>query len=72
MCMYEVQSLQIRTDHASLQYLTSITDVADQMFRWILFLEQYSYAIEIRKGIDHANADTLITHALQRKNMYLR
>ena len=49
----------IRTDHASLQYLTSITDVADQMFRWILFLEQYSYAIEIRKGTDHANADTL-------------
>ena len=30
----------IRTDHASLQYISSISNIADQMFRWILHLEQ--------------------------------
>ena len=49
----------IRTDHASLQYIKSLTDVTDQMFRWIMLLEQYSYKIEVRAGVDHANADTL-------------
>ena len=29
------------------------------MFRWIMLLEQYSYKIEVRAGVDHANADTL-------------
>ena len=49
----------IRTDHASLQYIKTLTDVTDQMFRWIMLLEQYSYKIEVRAGVDHANADTL-------------
>ena len=49
----------IRTDHASLQYIKTLTDVTDQMFRWIMLLEQYSYRIEVRAGKDHANADTL-------------
>ena len=49
----------IRTDHASLQYLKSLTSVTDQMFRWIMLLEQYDYKIEIRAGVNHANADTL-------------
>ena len=49
----------IRTDHASLQYIKTLTDVTDQMFRWIMLLEQYSYTIEVRAGVDHANADTL-------------
>ena len=49
----------IRTEHASLQYIKTLTDVTDQMFRWIMLLEQYSYKIEVRAGVDHANADTL-------------
>ena len=49
----------IRTDHASLQYIKTLTEVTDQMFRWIMLLEQYSYKIEVRAGVDHANADTL-------------
>ena len=49
----------IRTDHASLQYIKTLTEVTDQMFRWIMLLEQYSYTIEVRAGVDHANADTL-------------
>ena len=49
----------IRTDHASLQYIKTLTDVTDQMFRWIMLLEKYSYKIEVRAGVDHANADTL-------------
>ena len=49
----------IRTDHASLQFIKTLTQVPDQMFRWILFLEQYAYEIQVRAGVDHANADTL-------------
>ena len=49
----------IRTDHASLQFIKTLTQVPDQMFRWILFLEQYSYKIVVRAGKEHANADTL-------------
>ena len=49
----------IRTDHASLQFIKTLTSIPDQMFRWILTLEEYSYKIEVRAGKLHANADTL-------------
>ena len=51
--------ITIRTDHASLQYLKTLQNMTDQMYRWVLFLEQYSYTIEIRAGKLHTNADTL-------------
>ena len=31
----------------------------DQMYRWILTLEQYDYKITVRPGKEHTNADTL-------------
>ena len=49
----------IRTDHASLQYIKTLTTMPDQMYRWILTLEQYDYVIQVRPGKDHTNADTL-------------
>ena len=49
----------IRTDHASLQYIKTLTTMPDQMYRWILALEQYDYKIVVRPGKDHTNADTL-------------
>ena len=49
----------IRTDHASLQYIKTLTTMPDQMYRWILALEEYDYTITIRPGKDHTNADTL-------------
>lgn len=47
----------IRTDHASLRYLKTLADMPDQFARWIMALETYTYTIEVRKGVDHANAD---------------
>ena len=49
----------VRTDHASLQYIKTLTTMPDQMYRWILTLEQYDYVIKVRPGKDHVNADTL-------------
>ena len=49
----------IRTDHASLKYIKSLRDPDDQFARWIERLEETYYTIEVRKGVDHANADAL-------------
>jgi transposase InsO family protein len=49
----------IRTDHASLQYIKTLTTMNDQMYRWVLDLEVFDYVIQIRAGKDHVNADTL-------------
>ena len=50
-------SFLIRTDHASLRYIRTTKDLPKQFFRWIMRLEEYSYKIEIRKGVLHGNAD---------------
>ena len=47
----------IRTDHASLRYIQTVKQLPAQFFRWIMTLEEYSYKIEVRKGILHGNAD---------------
>ena len=49
----------VRTDHASLKYIKTVqpTSVPAQFFRWIMSLEEYSYQIQIRKGVLHGNAD---------------
>ena len=47
----------IRTDHASLRYIRTVKSLPAQFFRWIMMLEEYSYKIEVRKGVLHANAD---------------
>ena len=49
----------IRTDHASLKYIKTIKDLPAQFYRWTFYLEEYSYKLEIRKGVLHSNADAL-------------
>ena len=46
-------TFRIRTDHASLRYIRTVQSLPAQFFRWIMTLEEYSYKIEIRKGILH-------------------
>ena len=55
------QKALLRTDHASLQYIRTMKEPTEQMFRWIGTLEGIlqQYDIEIRKGIHHSNADGL-------------
>ena len=49
----------IRTDHASLRYIKTQGNPDDQSLRWILYLENTKYHIEIRQGKKHCNADAL-------------
>jgi len=49
----------IRTDHASLRYIRTLSQPTAQFFRWIMLLEEYSYKLEVRKGILHGNADAM-------------
>ena len=49
----------IRTDHASLRYIKTQGNPDDQSMRWITYLENTEYTIEIRQGKKHCNADAL-------------
>jgi transposase InsO family protein len=49
----------IRTDHASLRWLTNFRDPEGILARWLTTLETYNYEIQHRSGKDHANADSL-------------
>ena len=49
----------IRTDHASLRYIKTMKELPSQFHRWVFIMEEYSYDIEVRKGILHANADAM-------------
>ena len=49
----------IRTDHASLKYVKTMKEPSDQFHRWLERLEELEYTIEVRKGVNHGNADGL-------------
>ena len=57
----------VRTDHASLQYIKTLSTMSDLMYRWVLDLEEFDYRIAIRAGKDHINADTLSRQPCQGK-----
>ena len=47
----------IRTDHVILRYIRTVQSLPAQFFRWNMTLEEYSYKIDIKKGVLHGNAD---------------
>ena len=49
----------IRTDHASLRWLTNFRDPEGVLARWLTTLETYNFEIQHRQGRDHSNADGL-------------
>jgi hypothetical protein len=49
----------VRTDHASLRYIKTTKNLPDQVIRWVMYLEEFNYKIEIRKGTLHTNADAM-------------
>uniref|UniRef100_A0A1B0GHP0 RNA-directed DNA polymerase n=2 Tax=Lutzomyia longipalpis TaxID=7200 RepID=A0A1B0GHP0_LUTLO len=53
------QHFRLRTDHASLRWLTSFRNPEGQVARWIERLSQYNYTLEYRAGRLHSNADAL-------------
>ena len=61
----------VRTDHASLQYIKTLSTMSDLMYRWVLDLEEFDYRIAIRAGKDHINADTLSRTPVKEKCAYV-
>ena len=53
------QKFHIRTDHASLTWLTNFKEPEGMLARWISILDTYDYQIEHRPGSKHGNADGL-------------
>src|SRR3990167_260875 len=53
------QKFRIITDHKSLQYLKTSKELNAKFARWNLFLEDYNFTIEYKKGKLHKNADGL-------------
>ena len=47
------------TDHNPLTSLKDIKDTGGRLARWLLFLQQFNFTVEYKKGTQHSNADTL-------------
>ena len=45
-------------DHNQLTSLKGIKDTGGRLARWLLFLQQFNFTVEYKKGSQHFNADT--------------
>ena len=52
-------SFKLTTDHNPLTSLKGIKDTGGTLTRWLLFLQQFIFTVEFKKGASHSNADTL-------------
>ena len=52
-------SFKLVTDHNPLTSLKGLKDTGGRFARWLLFLQQFNFTVEYKKGSRHANADTL-------------
>ena len=53
------QTFRLRTDHASLQWLSRRREPSNQVARWLEILAEFRYTLEHRPGNKHGNADGL-------------
>ena len=52
-------SFKLITNHNPLTSLRGIKDTGGRLTRWLLFLQQFNFTVEYKKGTSHSNADTL-------------
>ena len=52
-------SFKLVTDHNPLTSLKGLKDTGGRLARWLLFLQQFNFTVEYKKGSRHTNADTL-------------
>ena len=50
---------KIITDHMACKYYLSMKNPTGKLARWAIFLSQFEFEIEHRKGKDHSNADMM-------------
>ncbi|KAL7726567.1 hypothetical protein ACLKA6_010432 [Drosophila palustris] len=55
----ELMPFTVITDHASLQWLTTLKDLSGRLARWSLSLQAFNFNVEHRKGKDNVVADML-------------
>ena len=53
------RKFKIRTDHASLRWLSKFKDAEGMVGRWITYLSTFDFDLEHRRGVLHGNADAL-------------
>ena len=52
-------SFKLVTDHNPLTFLKSIKDTRGRLIHWLLFLQQFTFTVEYKKGTSHSNVDTI-------------
>ena len=53
------RKFKVRTDHASLKWLSRFKDAEGMVGRWVTYLSTFNFELEHRKGSLHGNADAL-------------
>ena len=51
------EKFEVRTDHDSLKGVSNLAKLPGQFARWLEYLNNFSFDIKVRAGVDHANAD---------------
>ena len=49
----------VRTDHSALQWLRSLKNFEQQLFRWLAYLESFDFVVLHRRGTFHTGPDSL-------------
>jgi transposase InsO family protein len=52
------------TDHHALQWLPTKKSLNKRLSRWAVYLSEFDFSVEYRKGVDNANADALSRNPL--------
>ena len=50
---------RLLTDHNPLTSLKGMKDTGGRLTRWLLFLQQFNFTVEYKKGVSNTNADAL-------------
>ena len=51
------EKFEVRTDHDSLKGVSNLAKLPGQFARWLEYLNNFSFEIKVRAGVEHANAD---------------
>jgi len=60
------RSIIVRTNHATLSYLTKTPELIGQQGRWLDLLSEYDITIQHRRGRVHGNGDALLRRPCER------